>query len=100
MQLLQSCQQQVFGYALPPRVGGVRRGSNGGRAGRVVLEPGAALLGPVRPAGLGFGLRSMAQHGQGVVPVRADDQLRGLERGERVGVSSGLRIGLQGWLRR
>ncbi|MFC9178922.1 hypothetical protein [Streptomyces sp. NPDC057107] len=96
----------MFGYALPPRVGGVRRGSNGsngsngGRAGRVVLEPGAALLRPVRPAGLGFGLRSMAQHGQGVVPVRADGQLRGLERGERVGVSSGLRIGLQGWPRR
>ncbi|MFE3946200.1 hypothetical protein ACFXPV_30735 [Streptomyces sp. NPDC059118] len=56
----------------------------------------AALLGPVRTPGLGFGLLGAAQHRQGVVLVLADGLLRGLELGVRVRVCSGLRIGLQG----
>ncbi|MFE5998815.1 hypothetical protein ACFQ6C_18330 [Streptomyces sp. NPDC056454] len=83
MQLLQPCHQQVLGYALPRGVGGVRRSGDGVRAGRVVLEPGSALLGPVRPVSFGFGLRSAAQDRQGIVLVRTDGQLRGLERGWR-----------------
>ncbi|MFC9035127.1 hypothetical protein [Streptomyces arboris] len=94
--LLPPWPEGSLGHALRRRRGGVSRGGDGVRAGRVVLEPGSALLGPVRPAGLGFGLRSTAQHRQGVVLVHADGQLRGLERGERVRVRSGLRIGLQG----
>ncbi|MFJ3497820.1 hypothetical protein ACIPPJ_30105 [Streptomyces sp. NPDC086091] len=78
-QLLQPQSQQVLGHVFSGCVGGLRRGGDGVRAGRVVLEPGAALLCRVRPPGLGVGLLGAAQHRQRVAPVLRQELLDGVE---------------------
>ncbi len=55
-QPLQPRRRQAPPGTLPGGVGGLRRGGDGVRDGRVVPEPGAALPGLVRPPGLGLGL--------------------------------------------
>ncbi|WP_411142167.1 hypothetical protein [Streptomyces sp. x-80] len=81
-QLLQPRRQQELRDALPGRVGGLRRRRDGVRAGRVVLEPAAALLGLERPAGLRLSFLGPAQPPQSAAAVLRQRLLHRLERGE------------------